>query len=783
MLVGRDEERRRILDAVSAGKGVVVAGPPGVGRTGLLRDLQSTLTGARLVAGASTQADRPLLPASWAVREWPPAGPADAVAAADWVREQLGGDLLLCDDLAEADPATAATVVELVRQGGRLVAAVTTRRQDTGADGLVELLVEAGAVDVRLSPLGLAEAAAMAAKVGAPDSGEVALASGGYPAAVVALAAGAPVPASIAAEVADVVRSLPTASRRSLALLALCDGPVPGEIPGSDALVTEGLAVCGPDGWMGRSRVAASASLEGFTGGERAALHVEAASRVADPVAAVRHLLAAGDDAGADRYAERAAKDAADPGVAARLWSMLAARSRLDEHRLAAARAAIRAADGALAATALGASDPGDPETHLIAAQAARLAGDEVGALERLASSAGGAAAGERARLLVTTAWRRPEPPVLDGAPASLLVAALSDALGSDGKDGDFGAVADAARAAADRDVELSATAAATLQALVTGSPERARQALADLERRVTDTGAPSWAEVPARLAAVIALHVDGDPRPAIGLVDARVPLSPAVAANAAYALAQVGRVGEAAVLLDDTPWPSTPIAEALRSWAAAEVAEVGARRTTCHAAAARCVQASPEGLPLAALAELSAARADVDAGRPMTASGSDGGALRLAISAERAALSSGRQGAETARAFELAAEAWEGRSEISRLRCLWAAADAVGAIPSLESLEETALGLELHPLVARVRRSLRAAGVRRSASASDRRGVLSAREREVLLLVRKGLASPEIAARLGVARSTIESQIKSAVRKLGARTRVHAASMLEVDA
>jgi DNA-binding CsgD family transcriptional regulator len=48
-----------------------------------------------------------------------------------------------------------------------------------------------------------------------------------------------------------------------------------------------------------------------------------------------------------------------------------------------------------------------------------------------------------------------------------------------------------------------------------------------------------------------------------------------------------------------------------------------------------------------------------------------------------------------------------------------------------------------------------------------------------VLILVGQGLADTAIAARLGVSPRTVEAQLASARRKLGARTRHQAAAML----
>jgi DNA-binding CsgD family transcriptional regulator len=48
----------------------------------------------------------------------------------------------------------------------------------------------------------------------------------------------------------------------------------------------------------------------------------------------------------------------------------------------------------------------------------------------------------------------------------------------------------------------------------------------------------------------------------------------------------------------------------------------------------------------------------------------------------------------------------------------------------------------------------------------------LSTRETEVVQLVAAGLTNDQIAARLGIARRTVETQVAAASAKLGARTR-----------
>jgi DNA-binding CsgD family transcriptional regulator len=56
----------------------------------------------------------------------------------------------------------------------------------------------------------------------------------------------------------------------------------------------------------------------------------------------------------------------------------------------------------------------------------------------------------------------------------------------------------------------------------------------------------------------------------------------------------------------------------------------------------------------------------------------------------------------------------------------------------------------------------------------------LSARESEVAQLVAAGLTNDQIAARLGIARRTVETQVAAASAKLGARTRSQLAALAE---
>jgi DNA-binding CsgD family transcriptional regulator len=134
---------------------------------------------------------------------------------------------------------------------------------------------------------------------------------------------------------------------------------------------------------------------------------------------------------------------------------------------------------------------------------------------------------------------------------------------------------------------------------------------------------------------------------------------------------------------------------------------------------------------------------------------------------------------------FDLAAPLWAPYHRRGELRCRWAAAETVrrsgdpaGAIDRLEDVEQHARDDGAELLLARIHRSLRAAGQRRSAPRSTDEDGLTQRERQVLQLVATGATNAEIATRLGITRRTVVALIASASTKLGATGRNQAASM-----
>ena len=62
--------------------------------------------------------------------------------------------------------------------------------------------------------------------------------------------------------------------------------------------------------------------------------------------------------------------------------------------------------------------------------------------------------------------------------------------------------------------------------------------------------------------------------------------------------------------------------------------------------------------------------------------------------------------------------------------------------------------------------------------SPSNETAALSARERQVLRLVALGSACPEVADELWIAHDTVRTHVRNAMRKLAAKTRVHAVTL-----
>lgn len=135
------------------------------------------------------------------------------------------------------------------------------------------------------------------------------------------------------------------------------------------------------------------------------------------------------------------------------------------------------------------------------------------------------------------------------------------------------------------------------------------------------------------------------------------------------------------------------------------------------------------------------------------------------------------------ATAFEAAATLWQGSALREQIRCLLAAglstSDAERAVPPLLAAEKYAEAAGLTVLLGRVHRALRRFAVRRATIDRSGTSALTAREREVLALVAAGEPTRRIAGQLGISRETVETHVRAGMRKLGARTRTEAATLV----
>jgi len=260
-------------------------------------------------------------------------------------------------------------------------------------------------------------------------------------------------------------------------------------------------------------------------------------------------------------------------------------------------------------------------------------------------------------------------------------------------------------------------------------------------------------------------------------------------AAHLALALADLGRTGEALGVLDtaERRLHASPVGAALLLWARGEAEFVAGRYRRAAAAAAGAIERSPGTFPAGALAMLTLDWVAAETSRALPDVQVDS-SLLPAARAEHVAIEMLATGAYDAAeaAFVETATAWEHSHRRASVRCAWAAGEAARragdrerAVAQLEGAAASAERLGLRPLVARVRASLRELGVRRGARRGPTTTGLTPRERQALLLVGEGLTSREIGQRLGIAPSTVDTQVESAVRRLGARSRRQAAAML----
>ncbi|GAB7037251.1 MULTISPECIES: LuxR C-terminal-related transcriptional regulator [Catenuloplanes] len=274
-------------------------------------------------------------------------------------------------------------------------------------------------------------------------------------------------------------------------------------------------------------------------------------------------------------------------------------------------------------------------------------------------------------------------------------------------------------------------------------------------------------ASVPAVVEPVLAdlvVHRAGD------LMDRSLPaLARGYAAAAAGLVeADAGLLGAARARLDAAP--RTPVA----GWVAAEVAWLDGQPDR-----AASWDPDTDRIPLLSGLHRITARWAARDGAPIDVAGLEsaaGGptAIHQTLSAFAASPSAAPS------AFAASAAAWSSVVLREQVRCLLAQGlhedESDLAVRALLNAEDLAERAGLVVLRGRAQRALRQHSVRRDIRGPRAGDDLTAREQQVMRLVAAGDPTRRIAGQLGVSAETVETHIRSAMRKLGARTRTEAA-------
>ncbi|WP_211234896.1 LuxR C-terminal-related transcriptional regulator [Glycomyces arizonensis] len=778
----RDDALRRAGAALTGTGLVVFCGPPGCGRTHLLERLAAA--SARPVhagGGLAMLSGAPALALERATRARMPADDLPLLAEAVYSRTR--GGVLIIDDLQWCDAATIAVLPTLAE---RLpVAAALRLPSRLPAPARDRLMAAATVIDVPELTDAEAEALIRTAAPTLPAHRVAALAARGgrNPLALTALAKRAgdaeaeldfDALADPAAAAAAAIADLPRPGRTALAALGLLGRPAHPSLlgDGAELLLEAGLAVTEGQHLRPASPWMAEVAAGILDPAARTAMHTRLAEATTG-LESARHARAAGLDDQA--LAAAVATAEADPRPSARAEALLIAADLDPKRRVLAARAAIEAGRPRAALTALGdaAADGADPEAALARAWAHLSCGEAAAAAAALESAPAGPER-DQLRLLSAPPGSRAElaehlREQWGTAPAHVGLAA---ALAGDDPEALAGAEA-AALAAGDtacanwcawsRVIAL-ADAARLLEA------ETAARAAA---ARCAETGAYSW-QTRFLAAAAWCLVLSGTGldhliATAQSLADHALPAVADTLIVAALALAEAdtGALGTARARLARLADPPAALTS-LVAWLEHETAWLDG-------------QPGPEatggdGGLVGGLAHITGRWIAYDTG---TDPEGGAGAWPAPVEATLHAWDSAR-----GEAFTAAADAWDGLAAREQVRCLLALAahtrEAAAAIAALEAAEDIAERHGLTVLAGRARRSLRRHDVRRDRRSARGTGGLTDREIEVLRQVAAGHPSRRIAEILGITAETVETHIRSGMRKLGAKTRTEAAVLLD---
>jgi len=782
-----------IVELLRAETPVAVLGEAGIGTSTLLRAVSRSWQHVLFTGGLRSLRTSPFLSLNRVLGTDVGIRPSEL---GQLLTEQLSpGGLLVIDDLQWVDQSTWDALDVLAERRSLLMG---IRRGDPGERGARHAVARVGGTVVPVPPLQRDDIADVLRELRPSFTDAVADSlverSAGNPGVLRQFIEVGELSSSLVGALSACLDDLDAPELRAVALLGFSEDPLRPEVLGDQAVRLEaaGVVDVDPGAVRLRHRVLGEVAAQRLSTSDIGELHRVIAYSTSDPGVRAEHLVAAGDL----RAALQPALDGAAKAPPDRRSDLLALAARCshgaDRRRLLLESAEAAFASGAIESARRRSSellelDGAEPSSAAlaIAAECAALDGD----FEATAAIAGRLPADapmvDRARVVAAEALVRAWPMWEPDEAAELLEAADAGA----GNSGLIpyaqdvvalvaGVRTDHRRPAGDAvDVARSmlageASAASHIADTLGQDPgsELMRAVVRLHQHGASDAGAPGLKSLESQLARQADIDV--------------------LRAHLAIALSDSGRGISAAELategLRDSP---TPAGESLLLWALVEAELAAARLTRARKAYDRFDE--HEVSPARALATVAFAWAvemaptpasliPVDVDAPWTA--------LVAVDLELRALRVRAKGdpMEVDDAFSSAAEAWSTWHRRGELRCRWAAADAAlhgsgrdEAVDRLRSVERTAQGLGQRPLVAKVRGSLRSAGIRQRPHRGQGRGRLSAREVEVLELLRLGFTTKEAALALGVAGSTVDTQIESAMRKLDARTRLHAVSRM----
>lgn len=821
MFVGRDSELHRITTALAEGLPVVVSGRPGVGKSALAERAARTAGEVRIIRGVRGSQRTSLAAFADLLRRHPQASTRSVSAA---VMRAVSGAVLVVEDLHWIDDASLEVLAALI---GHVPMVGTTRGPTPG------VLTRSGdLVEVELHPLSPLDARSMVTATH-PDL-DPSLAD-----ALLEIAAGNPAllrdlprlearrvtpqaAVTAASVLASRVDALGPDDRRVLDLLVLLDRPIRAELLSGDEqtavgrLVDRGLVLDVDDRYVVPTDLLRDAFASGMGVQRRRVVHSWLAQRLDDPVEVVWHLACAGDTAGCRAQAAILSATVDDQQTRGELQLLAAMFAPEEEREREFCVGVASLIHGGVPQRALALLEPlPDGLAPLEIARRAELAASalwSLGAFSRAASwvqlglhQCAGSGTGVEVRLRAYGAQLDARAALFDTVEVSAASADVTRAeqSGSDVElvetltrlariqlyrwdpdwEGSVARAMDHARRAQDWSQWALATELAAGGRCLLGDPSAATTLAREASGHLLQVGAEEAAHGVLTVAVFAEALCAGTPAQVLTdatyLSSVGLSLRNRIWVLVATVLAQVDlgdlAAAERTLELFDELDLIDPVFLALHSWATAEVAFARGRHDEVRNAASRIATLPIGPLPQSLFTALLGAHVEVRDGRPVAGeppmlpypafvgAAFEWQALVLASQDLSAAL-------ET---FERASEAWAPHNRRCAFRCMTVAAQ----------LAKDAGHPEAPRFSAAADRVATAAGIvtpsRRGARVPVGPYLLTPRQHEVVGLVAKGATSREIAHRLGISVSTVESHIRAVLTITGCATRREAARLI----